>query len=67
MEDNPLVPRLATIETIASLSPIQDADRIELAQVLGYSVVVEKGVFQVGDLCVWHNPDTVVVSLQCTF
>ena len=37
---------LAHIEKIASLSPIEGADRIEVAQVLGWKVVVKKGEFQ---------------------
>nr|QYA18354.1 RNA ligase [Clandestinovirus] len=53
---------LATVEKIISISPINGAEKIELAQVLGYSVIVEKGRFKVDDLCVWHNPDTVVDS-----
>jgi len=52
--------RLATIERILALTPIPNADAIECAQVLGWSTVVRKGEFAVGDLCVWHCPDTVV-------
>lgn len=52
--------KLASIERIKSLSPIAGADRIELAKVLGFNTVVVKGEFKVGDLCVFHVPDTVV-------
>lgn len=52
--------KLATIEKIKSLRPIEGADRIELAEVLGFRSVVKKGEFQVGDLCVFILPDTVV-------
>lgn len=52
--------KLASIEVITSLQPIIGADRIELAQVLGFQTVVQKGTFKVGDLCVFHLPDTVV-------
>lgn len=52
--------KLASIERIKSLTPIAGADRIELAKVLGFNTVVKKGEFKVGDLCVFHVPDTVV-------
>lgn len=49
---------LAHIEEIMSLSPIEGADRIEVAQVLGWKVVVEKGEFQVGDKVVYIEIDS---------
>lgn len=51
---------LAHIEKIASLSPIEGADRIEVAQVLGWKVVVKKGEFQVGDKVVYIEIDSKV-------
>ena len=51
---------LAHIEEIASLSPIEGADRIEVAQVLGWKVVVKKGEFQVGDKVVYIEIDSKV-------
>lgn len=53
-------PRLASIQRIQSLHPIPGADRILMARVLGFTTVVKRGEFQPGDLCVWHEPDTVV-------
>lgn len=52
--------KLASIERILELVPIEGADRIELAKVLGYQTVVKKGDFKVGDWCLWINPDTIV-------
>ncbi len=52
--------KLASIQLIADLRPIPGADRIEAATVLGYVTVVKKGEFRPGDVCVWHEPDTVV-------
>ena len=40
---------LATIREIASLRPIEGADRIEVAQVDGWECVVQKGEFHVGE------------------
>lgn len=50
--------KLATVENILSLSQIEGADRIELAKVRGWSVVVKKGDFKVGDLCVYFEIDS---------
>jgi RNA ligase (TIGR02306 family) len=50
---------LATIKIIDNLEPIENADAIEKATVEGWSVVVKKGEFQIGDLCVYIEIDTV--------
>jgi len=39
---------LAQIVKIISISPIEKADKIELARVLGWDVVVKKGEYHVG-------------------
>jgi RNA ligase (TIGR02306 family) len=52
--------KLATIERITSLSPIPDADAIEVAQVLGWKVVVKKGEFTEGQLCVYCQIDSLM-------
>ena len=52
--------KLATIEKIAALNPIKDADAIEVAAIRGWKVVVKKGEFQVGDLCVYCEIDSVL-------
>lgn len=51
---------LATIRKIKSLSPIEGADRIELATMenLGWQVVVQKGIHAVGDLVSYVQIDT---------
>jgi RNA ligase (TIGR02306 family) len=54
--------KLASIQTINDIRPIPGADRIEAATVLGYQTVIKKGEFRSGDLCVWHEPDTVVAE-----
>lgn len=53
---------LATIERIKQLVNIPNADKILAARVLEYWTIVKKGEFQTGDLCIWHNPDTIVDS-----
>lgn len=51
---------LATIQTIMALDPIPDADAIEVAQVLGWHVVVKKGEHQVGDRVVYVETDSLL-------
>jgi RNA ligase (TIGR02306 family) len=54
--------KLASIQIITDIRPIEGADRIEAATVLGYQTVIKKGEFQPGDRCVWHEPDTVTAD-----
>jgi len=49
---------LAHIECISKLEPIPDYDRVELATILGWRVVVRKNEFQVGDLCCYFEIDS---------
>jgi RNA ligase (TIGR02306 family) len=51
---------LASIQVIDDLSPIAGADRIELAQVMGWQVVVGRGEFVAGDTCVFCEIDSVL-------
>ena len=52
--------KLASIQVIASLTPIPGADAILLAKVLGWELVVKKTEFQVGDRCVYFELDSVL-------
>ena len=52
--------KLASIQVIGDISPIQDADSIEVASVLGWKVVVRKGQFKTGDRCVYIEIDSVL-------
>ena len=54
--------KLASIQAITSLEPIPNADRIELARVLGWKCVVKKGEFKVGDKCVYIEIDSIPPS-----
>ena len=52
--------KLAHIEIIESLTPIEGADKIEVAQVLGWQCVVKKGEFKVGEKIIYIEVDSVV-------
>lgn len=50
--------KLVTIRKIADINPIPDADLIEVATVDGWKVVVKKGEFTVGDVCLYFEIDS---------
>ena len=52
--------KLATVETILDIQPIEGADAIEVAMVRGWKIVVKKGDFKVGDLCVYCEVDSLM-------
>jgi RNA ligase (TIGR02306 family) len=52
--------KLATIQRIKALEPIQNADAIEKATVLGWQLVTKKGEFNVGDWCVYCEIDSLL-------
>lgn len=51
---------LAHIERIENLSPIENADKIELAKVLGWNCIVKKGEFKVGEKIIFCEIDSVL-------
>ena len=51
---------LASIQRITALEPIKGADRIVVARVLGWDVVVQKGLYEVGDLVVYFEIDSIL-------
>jgi hypothetical protein len=52
--------KLGSIQRIISLTPIEGADKIEKATVLGWELVVKKGEFQPGQLCVYCEVDSIM-------
>lgn len=49
---------LVTVETVSALSPIADADAIEVAHVRGWEVVVKKGEVAVGEQVLYFEIDS---------
>lgn len=60
INNNANVRKLATIAKILNIEPIEGADNLELATVRGWKVVVKKGEFVSGDLCVYIEVDSVL-------
>jgi len=50
--------KLASVRVISELRPIDGADRIELAIIDGWQVVVKKGEFEVGHKCIYFEIDS---------
>lgn len=52
--------KLASIQEIQSIDPIPGKDRIELAHVLGWTVIVQKGEYKPGDQTVYVEIDSIM-------
>jgi len=52
--------KLASIQRIIDINPIEGADRIEVATILGWRVVIRKNEFKVNDLCVYFEVDSLI-------
>ena len=59
--------KLATVRRIDSLDPIEGADKIECASIGGWKVVVQKGLYNVGDLAVYCEIDSWIPSTVAPF
>lgn len=56
--------KLASVQKITDITPIEGADAIELCFVLGWQVVIKKGEFKIGDLVCYIQIDTVVPETE---
>ncbi|OQX19124.1 MAG: RNA ligase (ATP) [Candidatus Altiarchaeales archaeon A3] len=52
--------KLASIQKIEGIKLIPDADKIEMARVLGWECVVEKGKYKSGDLVIYFEVDSLI-------
>lgn len=52
--------KLASIKIINDIRPIEGRDRIELAIIDGWSVIVKKNEFNIGDKCIYIEIDSVL-------
>lgn len=51
--------KLASIQRIDDIKPIEGAEKIEIAIIGGWRIVVKKGEFKIGDFCVFCEIDSV--------
>lgn len=59
--------KMATIRRIDELTPIEGADKIEVATVGGWKVVCQKGLYEAGDLAVYCEIDSFIPSTVAPF
>jgi RNA ligase (TIGR02306 family) len=52
--------KLAYVAKIKDLQPIKGKDRIELATILGWEVIVQKNEYKIGDLVIYCEYDTIL-------
>jgi hypothetical protein len=54
---------LASIQKITNIREIKGANKIVIAEVLGWEVVIRKEEFKIGDLCVYIEVDSIVPAI----
>lgn len=52
--------KLASVQIINDLKPIEGKDRILQASILGWSLIVGKDDFKIGDKCIYIEPDSIL-------
>lgn len=52
--------KLASVQKVLQVMPIEGADKIELVKILGWQCVVKKGVFKPGDIGCYIEIDSIV-------
>lgn len=55
--------KLASVQTVKAIKPIEGADRIEVVQILGWNCVARKGEYQVGDAVVYFEIDSLLPDI----
>ena len=58
MLDNKGIRQLCYAVKVTNITPIEGADRVELAHVNGWQVMVKKGEYKIGDLAVYFEIDS---------
>ena len=52
--------KLASVQKVKAIKPIEGADRIEIVQILGWNCVAKKGEYQVGDEVIYFEIDSLL-------
>lgn len=52
--------KLASVQKIIDIKPVENSDKLDVATVLGWKVVVNRGAFSVGELICYCEPDSIL-------
>lgn len=55
--------KLASVQTVKAIRPIEGADRIEVVQVLNWDCVAQKGLYHVGDKVIYFEIDSLLPDI----
>lgn len=55
--------KLASVQIVKAIKPIEGADRIEIVQILGWNCVAKKGEYQVGDKVIYFEIDSLLPDI----
>lgn len=55
--------KLASVQKVKTIRPIEGADRIEVVQVLNWDCVVQKGLYNVGDKVIYFEIDSLLPDI----
>lgn len=55
--------KLASVQKVKAIRPIEGADRIEVVQVLNWDCVAKKGEYQVGDMVIYFEIDSLLPDI----
>ena len=55
--------KLASVQKVKAIRPIEGADRIEVVQVLNWDCVAQKGLYDVGDLVIYFEIDSLLSDI----
>lgn len=55
--------KLASVQTVKAIKPIEGADRIEVVQILNWDCVARKGEYQVGDKVIYFEIDSLLPDI----
>lgn len=55
--------KLASVQKIKAIKPIEGADKIEIVQILGWNCVAKKGEYQIGDNVIYFEIDSLLPDI----
>lgn len=62
-EEKNMSRKLASVQKVKAIKPIEGADRIEIVQVLNWNCVAKKGEYQVGDKVIYFEIDSLLPDI----